>query len=49
MTAFSKIPEKVKDLFMMIINLVDVRFTGHIEIHFNQGGIGRIKKIEEIK
>ena len=49
MTAFSKIPEKVKDLFMFILGLVSSKFTGHIKILFNDGNVLRKYKHEEVK
>jgi len=49
MPVFSKIPEKVKDLFMFILSLVSSRFTGHIDIHFNEGNICKKYKHEEVK
>jgi len=34
--------EKLKDLVQIISNLIDLAFTGSIEIHFNQGSICRV-------
>ena len=45
---FDNIPQKVKELFMIILSLVSSKFTGHIEIHFNNGGICRGDKKEKI-
>jgi len=41
--------EKLKDLLNFLVNLVNCKFTGCIELHFNQGTIAGIKKIERIK
>ncbi len=49
MTAFAKIPEKVKDLFMFILSLVSSKFTGHIDVHFNEGNVCKKYKHYEVK
>ena len=43
-----KIQETIKDLFQLIKNLMDLQFTGEIELHFNQGTIARVIKHERL-
>ena len=39
---------KVQVLIALIQKLIDGKFTGSIEIHFSQGGIGKTIKHETI-
>lgn len=41
--------DKLKDLLTLLTNLVNCKFTGCVEIHFNQGTVSRISKTERIK
>ncbi len=36
-------------LISMIVDMMEKKFTGSLEIHFSQGGIARIIKHETIK
>lgn len=40
---------RLKDLIQLLKNLIDLNFTGSVEVHFNQGAIGRIIKHERVK
>lgn len=41
--------EKFKDLIKFVQNLMNINFTGSIDIHFNNGNIARINKHEVVK
>jgi hypothetical protein len=40
--------KKLEKLKVVMHDMVDGEFTGHVKINFSQGGIGRIEKFEEI-
>ena len=41
--------ERIKALFAMIKELVRLKFTGSIEIHFSQGGVTNVIKHEKVQ
>ena len=40
---------KLRALYDLIETLIESKFTGSLEIHFTQGGIGKVLKHEIIK
>lgn len=44
-----KVEDKIKNLLTFLLNLVTNKFTGSIEVHFNEGNVAKIWKHEVIK
>ena len=40
--------EKLEETIKVLRELAEKRFNGSMEIHFSQGGIGIVKKVENI-